>query len=131
MKHNVFSQNVNVTEVPLQLFQIVQPDIYKHALIFVGKIIIPRCLPQFLYQNYAILDIQNKCPYGSCRGGSRTLAISKMEIFVIVVKCPVNNYVTKSTVLDLAGILHPCIVNVPLTLEVLVPLYTVALYHLE
>ena len=29
-----------------------------------------------------MLDIQNKCPFGLCRGESRTFAVSKMERFV-------------------------------------------------
>ena len=42
-----------------------------------------------------MLDIQNKCSYGSSRGGSRSLAIYKTKIFVAIDKCPVINYSTR------------------------------------
>ena len=56
-----------------------------------------------------MLDIQNTCPYGSRRGGSRTLTISNMELFVTIVKWPGINDSAKSSILDVAGILHPSV----------------------
>ena len=58
----------------------------------------------------------DRCPYGSCRGGSRTLTIFKMKLFLAIVNCPVVNYSTKNTILNVTGILFPCIVHVQLTL---------------
>ena len=58
-----------------------------------------------------MLDIQNKCPDHSCRCGSSTLTMSKMELFVTLVKCPVINYSTESFVLDVTRILQSCIIN--------------------
>ena len=97
-KHNIYSQKVNATEVPLERFYNIVSDIYKHVLILVSKTVILRHLDYFFYWNYAMLDMQNKCKYGSCRVGSRALAICKMEFFVMTVKFLVFNYSTKSSV---------------------------------
>ena len=78
-----------------------------------------------------MLDMQSKCPYGSCRGGSITLALSKMEFIWVIVKCPAITYSTKRSILDVTGILNLCIIHVQPTLEVAGSLYIVILYHLK
>ena len=68
-KHNVYFQKVDVTEVSLQLFHNIRSDIYKHTHIRVSKTVTVSCLACFCIK-IMLLDKQNKCPYGSCRGGS-------------------------------------------------------------
>ena len=97
-KHNIYSQKVNATEVPLELFYNIVSDIYKHVLMLVNKTVILRHLDYFFYWNYAMLDMQNKYKYGSYRVGSRTLAICKVKFFVMTVKFLVFNYSTKRSV---------------------------------
>ena len=53
-----------------------------------------------------MLNIQNKCPYGSYETGSGTLEIFKIEIFVTIVRCPVINYSTKSSILNITTSLY-------------------------
>ena len=60
-----------------------------------------------------MLDMQNKCLNGSFRGGSRTFAISKMEFFLTIGSVQILSIPQG---LHLAGILHPCIVHVQLSL---------------
>ena len=87
-KHNVYSQKMDVTEVPLQLFHNTWSDFHKHALLCMDKAV--RITPVLFSQVFVLklrldkhLDKkQKKCLYGSCKIVSRTLPMFRMEVFV-------------------------------------------------
>ena len=58
--------------------------------------------------NYIIFTIENTKLYVPVRGGSRTAATSKLELFVIIVKgLKPLTIITKSSTLDVATVLDP------------------------
>ena len=78
---------MNVTEIPLQLLHNIRSDIYKHGHI---RLYFQGALASFYIEIMLCYIYKKKCPYGSYRVESSTLAVSKIELFVTIAKCPVT-----------------------------------------